>query len=375
MTPNPVENTATRLRTLARPKADMHLEIDRTNIRSARLVQSAPPGSLADGQVVLRLERAALTSNNVTYAVAGDMLDYWGFFPTQAGWGRLPVMGFGVVTASAHPQVAVGSRYFGFYPLGDHHVVQASPSRNGFIDAGPHRGQHAMTYRSFERTDGITDDDAAERTLVFRGLFVTSYLIDDFLREHDMFGADRVIVTSASSKTSVALAHCLHRDSRVRVTGLTASANADFARGVGEYDDVVTYDDIATLADGTTSVLVDMAGNTTVVAAVHTALAGSVTHSCSVGATHWDAPRHDGAIPPPRPEFFFAPSQLAARGKDIGTDELQRRMTEALATFAESSRQWLTIDHTVGGSAVADLYTAMASGTVDPAVGHIVAFA
>jgi len=50
-------------------------------------------------------------------------------------------------------------------------------------------------------------------------------------------------------------------------------------------------------------------------------------------------------------------------------------MTEALATFVESSRQWLTIDHTVGGEAVADLYTAMASGTVDPAVGHIVAFA
>ena len=353
----------------------MHLEIDRTNIRSARLVESAPPDDLADGQVVLRLERAALTSNNVTYAVAGDMMDYWGFFPTQAGWGRLPVMGFGVVTASAHPEVAVGSRYFGFYPLGDHHVVQASPSRTGFIDAAPHRAPHAMTYRSFELTNGTTDDDVAERTLVFRGLFVTSYLIDDFLREREMFGADRVIVTSASSKTSIALAHCLHRDGHVRVTGLTAAANADFARGVGEYDDVVTYDAIAPRADGTTGGLVDMAGNTTLVAAVHAALSGSVTHSCSVGATHWDAPRHDGAIPPPRPEFFFAPSQLAARGKDIGAAELQRRMTEALATFVESSRPWLQIDHTVGATAVADLYTAMATGTVDPAVGHIVSFA
>ena len=351
----------------------MHLEIDRTNIRSARLVESAPPAELADGQVVLQLERAALTSNNVTYAVAGDMMDYWCFFPTQTGWGRLPVMGYGVVTASAHPEVPVGGRYFGFYPLGDHHVVQASPSRNGFVDAAPYRAQHAMTYRSFERTEGAADDDAAERTLVVRGLFVTSYLIDDFLREHDLFGAGRVIVTSASSKTSIALAHCLQRGG-VRVVGLTSAANADFTRTVGEYDDVVTYDDIASLADGTLSVLVDMAGNTNVVAAVHTALAGTITHSSSVGATHWDAPRHDGAIPDPRPQFFFAPAQLAARGKEIGTDELQRRMAESLAGFVESSHSWLTIEHTVGASAVADLYAAMATGSVDPALGHIVAF-
>ena len=78
----------------------MHLEIDRRDIRQFRLVETHPPQELPDGHVLLRLERAALTSNNISYAFSGEMLDYWGFFPTEANWGRLPVMGFGIVTAS-----------------------------------------------------------------------------------------------------------------------------------------------------------------------------------------------------------------------------------------------------------------------------------
>ena len=127
----------------------MHLEIDRRDIRRSQLVASPPPTDLAPNQVLLRLESAALTSNNVTYALSGDMLDYWGFFPTTDGWGRLPVMGFGMVTASTCADVRVGTRYFGFFPLADHHVVNAQPSRNGFVDVAPWREKHATTYRSF----------------------------------------------------------------------------------------------------------------------------------------------------------------------------------------------------------------------------------
>ena len=122
----------------------------------------------------MRLERAALTSNNVSYALSGDMLDYWGFFPTEEGWGRLPAMGFGVVTASNCADVPVGGRYFGFFPLADYHVVEAQSSRGGFIDAASWREKHAMAYRSFDRAEVTPNDDAI---LVLRGLFLTSFLI------------------------------------------------------------------------------------------------------------------------------------------------------------------------------------------------------
>ena len=79
----------------------MHLEIDRSNLRNHRIVESAMPITAPTGCVVLALERFALTSNNISYAMSGDALDYWGFFPaTQDGWGCLPTMGFGVVVAS-----------------------------------------------------------------------------------------------------------------------------------------------------------------------------------------------------------------------------------------------------------------------------------
>ena len=348
----------------------MHLEIDRRDIHSFRLAESTPPEQLAEGQVVLRLERAALTSNTVSYALTGDMLDYWGFFPTEAGWGRLPVMGFGVVTASANPDIAVGSRYFGFYPLGDHHVVQARASRGGFVDVATWRNNHAMAYRNFDLVEAGADDDAI---LIFRGLFVTSFLIDDYLREHNYFGAGRVIITSASSKTSIALAHCLRTAGSVEIVGLTSERNVEFTRGVGEYDTVVSYEEIGSL-DDTASVLVDMAGNTNVVAAVHTHLAGKVAYSCSVGATHWDAPRYAGEMPAPTPEFFFAPTQLAKRGKEWGAAEMNEKIAAALGEFIGSTRSWLSIERTVGASAVPTLYSSLVNGNVQPELGHIVTF-
>jgi hypothetical protein len=347
----------------------MHIEINRQDIQKTRLVATSAPTELQQGQVVLHLERAALTSNNVSYALSGDMLDYWGFFPTDSDWGRLPVMGFGIVTASNNPGVAVGGRYFGFFPLGDHHVVSASPSRSGFTDAAAWRDKHAAVYRNFDLADPTPHDDA---TLIFR-IFSTSYLIEDFLRERGNFGARQVIITSASSKTSIALAHCLQRSSDVNVVGLTSSRNLAFTTGTNEYDEVVDYKNLASLRN-VPSVVVDMAGNPNIVAEVHRLLAGSVEYSCSVGATHWDAERSDTTVPPPRPEFFFAPSQIAQRAKEWGRDELNRRISDALAVFVDSSALWMTVRHTQGADAVISLYADLVAGRCEANIGNIVSF-
>ena len=145
--------------------------------------------------MLLRLERAALTANNVSYALSGDMLDYWGFFPAEDGWGRLPALGFGVVTDSRCSDVPVGGRYFGFFPLGDHHVVHAQAARVGFIDSATWREKHAMAYRSFDPANPSPNDDA---TLVLRGLFLTSYLLNDFLQEKGESRYRRDLQISAS---------------------------------------------------------------------------------------------------------------------------------------------------------------------------------
>ena len=57
--------------------------------------------ALADGQVRVRVDSFALTSNNITYAAFGDAMNYWQFYPTgQDGWGIGPVWDFGTVAAN-----------------------------------------------------------------------------------------------------------------------------------------------------------------------------------------------------------------------------------------------------------------------------------
>ena len=62
--------------------------VDRNDLRRVECVAAPPPAELESGRVLLRVDAFAFTANNVTYAVAGDMLSYWSFFPARAGWGR-----------------------------------------------------------------------------------------------------------------------------------------------------------------------------------------------------------------------------------------------------------------------------------------------
>ena len=351
----------------------MYLEIDRTNIKQHRLATTQLPTNLSEGDVLLRLDRFALTSNNISYALSGDFLDYWGFFPTEIGWGRLPAMGFGVVEQSRNSEIKIGGRYFGFFPVGSHHVVQTQSTSNGFIDISPHREKHAMAYRTFDKVPDAEQPNDNE-LLIFRGLFLTSFLAEDFLRESDFFNASQVVITSASSKTSIALAHCLRGNSRVRTVGLTSPANIDFVRGVNLYDNVVTYDDITSLDQQTPSVVVDMAGNRSVIARVHQHFGASLLYSCSIGATHWEETRSTEEISGPPPQFFFAPSQLSKRGKEWGRDELNKRIGEGLELFIGDTHDWLTVEHSVGAEAVSKTYDRLVSGAVRPEVGNILSF-
>jgi hypothetical protein len=349
-----------------------YLEIDRSDIRQFRMVVCEPV-ALEPGEVRLTLERFALTSNNISYALGGDFLDYWGFFPAEVGWGRLPAMGYGIVSESANPDIAVGGRYFGFFPVGNEHIVQAQTSSGGFIDVGTHREKHAMAYRAFDKVSDVEGEND-NAMLIFRGLFMTSFLAEDFLREQNFFEATQVVITSASSKTSIALAHCLRANSTMRVIGLTSDANVDFVNSVGEYHDVVTYSEISLLNPSVQTVIVDMAGNPEIVASVHTHFGESLKYSCSIGATHWDQTSHRVDTPGPKPQFFFAPSQLSKRGKEWGREEFNTRLGAALNTFIEGSKEWLRIEHSRGAGAVSETYSQLVAGKMPPEIGNILSF-
>lgn len=351
------------------------VQIDPSDLGNPRIVQVARQ-PLAPGEVRFRVERFALTANNITYAKAGSFLGYMEFFPRSADglWRSIPVMGHAEIIESAHPDVPAGGRYFGFYPMAAEHVIAAETRPGGIVDAGEHRAKHAPTYRQFSPVPGAADIDAEDRAALLRGLFLTSYLVEDFLYDNANFGARSVLVTSASSKTSIALGYCL-RERGTPSVALTSPRNIDAVRALGCYDNVIAYDNVATLDATVPSAVVDMAGDGAVLAAIHHHFGDNLKFSSLVGMTHHEAPQRTGDLPGAQPQFFFAPSQIEKRAADWGRGEFEARSAAAFAGFAEFSRGWLRIVRSTGPEAALKAYREVLEGRSEPSTGHIVTLA
>ena len=61
---------------------------NREDYRETRVVSRGAP-DLAEGEVLMKIEKFGLTSNNVSYAVSGDVIGDWGFYPAEDNWGKV----------------------------------------------------------------------------------------------------------------------------------------------------------------------------------------------------------------------------------------------------------------------------------------------
>jgi NADPH:quinone reductase-like Zn-dependent oxidoreductase len=353
--------------------AGLDFLVDRSDWRQHRF-DAAPAPTLGPGQVLFRVDRFAFTANNISYALAGEMLGYWRFFPAPEGWGRLPTMGFGDVIASEHPEVAPGTRCFGFYPMSRYLVIEpCAVSSSQILDGAAHRKGLAPAYSQYAPTGGdpLYQPEHEDALMLMRGLFLTSFLAEDFLGERE-FGEQAVLISSASSKTSIALGHLVVARGRARAVGLTSARNLEFVRKLGCYDQVATYDEVGSLDAATPTVYVDMAGNSALRHRVHEHFGARLAHSCAIGATHWDQTGGgDEGLPGPKPEFFFAPAQIQRRASDWGPAELQRRLAEAWSGFRSFSEGWLQVRRGAGRDAVARVYRETLAGRSEPRHGHV----
>ena len=361
------------------------LEVNRSDIGDTRLVTDQL-GELGEGAVRFRVERFSVTANTTTYAEFGDMLDYWGFWPSgDDTFGRVPAMGWATVVESNHPGVDVGGRYYGWFPMAEHVDATVATTSTGLRDDGPNRAAHAPVYRTFERTDldpmhpgqsaaaGEDLTQAEDRHALLRGLFLTGYLADGFLDANAWFGADHVVVLSASSKTAIGFAACAAQHDGLHVVGVTSPGNVDAVRDLGWYDSVITYDEVADAVPNQESkaVSVDMAGNGPALEALHVALGDRLGYSMVVGRTHHDAPP---AAPStgPTPEMFFAPTALVSMAEQgVDTERFQAAMGPALTAFIDGSSAWLDVEQHNGPDAAADTWADVLAGRVPPSVGRI----
>lgn len=371
----------------------LQFQVRKTALNTTRTVTVADT-PLAEGQVLVRIDRFAYTANNITYAAFGEAMQYWQFFPAaaqaegDAGWGVIPVWGFGTVVQSRCEGVAEGERLYGYWPMASHATLTPGHiSASGFVDAAPHRAALHGVYNRYARCSAdpyYTPADEAAQALL-RPLFMTAFLIDDFLADNAFFGATpmaasegaaraTLLVSSASSKTACATALHLSQRAEVDVVGLTAPGKVDYCQSLGIYKRVLTYEQIDAVDAHTPCIYVDFAGNSSLRRAIHQRFQ-HLAYDCSIGGTHVDQLGNARDLPGPRPVLFFAPAQAKKRSADWGADGFGQRLLAGWRSYmqrvADPRTPWLVVQEHAGIDAVRAAHALVLSGQSDPRLGHM----
>ncbi|MEO9634153.1 MAG: DUF2855 family protein [Parasphingorhabdus sp.] len=326
---------------------------------------------LADGQILLAVEKYALTANNITYAAVGDGFGYWNFFPTGDNeWGIVPVWGFANVVASENADIAVGERVYGYLPMASHLLVTpTNVQEGGFVDGAAHRQGLAIIYNQYHRLGQEESPLEAERA-IFQPLFTTSFLIENFMRSNDWFGAEALLMTSASSKTALGLAMVTKNLSpTIKRIGLTSAGNKSFVEQSGLYDEVLTYDALSAADAAKPTVSVDFAGNGQLLDSIHKQYGAALKFSSLVGVTHISERGGADNIPGPKPEMFFAPTAAETLMKEIGPAAFRAQVDDQFSAFVAGATAYLQIERLDGLEALKSAYLAMLANEVAPSRG------
>lgn len=353
------------------PAAAWTLAVARDDLARTTLVDDTVP-DLADGEALLRVDRVGMTANNVTYAVLGDAMHYWRFFPPaprglDAGLALVPLWGFAEVAASTVPGVEPGRRVYGYLPPASHLVVRpARVDDTGFRDGAEHRAALPSPYNAYRLTSGdpVYRADQEDLLVLFRPLFFTSFMLADQFLDNDCYGATALLLSSASSKTAYAAAFELHGRGP-RVIGLTSPGNVAFTESLGCYDQVVSYDDIATL-DVEPAAYLDLSGAPATRAALREHFGTHLVRDVAVGLTN-QIPNAGAAT-----EVFFAPDQMRKRSTDWGRAGLDQRFSDAWHRFATVVSGWVDVQTGEGPDGLRDAWLDVLAGRTAPRTGRVI---
>jgi hypothetical protein len=353
------------------------LWVEREDLRETKIVvdEQRP---LEDRQIRVVIDKMGLTANNVSYAVSGEAIGYWKYFPAEGEWGKVPCWAMGDVVESRSDCITAGERLYGFFPMASEVVL--TPGHAGddfFMDATPYRRELPGLYNQYRRVQGEPEflhslED--ERCLLFP-LFITSFVLYDHLIDNAFFGARQVVVGSVSSKTGLGLAHLLKQDPDVSqaVVGLTGPRNVEFVEALGCCDQIATYGNEAEIDASLPTAWVDMSGNGPVTNELHHLLGDNMVESCIVGATHWDGDRKRSRdLQGAKPTFFFAPARIAKRDADWGQGELWRRGAAASAEIAKTVEGKISIERFSGVENVARIWLELLDNQISPTRGIII---
>lgn len=356
---------------------------DQNALGQSRITHTEQDAGLADGEVLLKIRRCAITTNNITYAAFGNSMQYWQFFPTGVqGWGHMPVWGFADVLASAADGVAAGERFYGYFPIASHIRMRAERvSKRGFYDGSEHRRELVSAYNQYTRcsADPAYTEALENYQMLVRPLFITSFMLADFLQDNAFFGAQRLVISSASSKTAYGTAFCLRDYPQVELVGLTSERHRGFVEDLGCYRDTVSYAELERQPQDKPTMYVDFSGDADLRARVHHHYGDALAYDCFAGSAQNTGVPSDAGLPGPKPEFYFAPVQIRKRNADWGPDLVNRRFNAAQAGFiahiGNPRQPWMKVMEEEGFSAAQSLIKNLHDGKIDPQQGRVIRLA
>ncbi len=359
------------------PASDFTVKVEA--LQKTEFVAKSYSEELLPNQVLLAIDEFAFTSNNITYGVVGEKMNYWSFFPTQPGYGIIPAWGVANVVVSNHSDVKAGQRFYGYYPMSTHLLVTVKNVGNkGFVDHATHRQALPSIYNFYTNTaqDPSFTPENERLISIFRPLFGTSFLLDDHLAEQHFYKASQILITSASSKTAQALACLLaHRKKENALNwnliGLTSKKNVAFVSELGWYDQAISYDSVGQLNANEPCVVVDFAGNHNLQFQLQTLLKDHLVYNCLVGFVDWQNLEGENPLPK-KGDFFFAPTHAEKRQKEWGSAKFQQHVGVAWQHFIKAIRSKVSIKKHIGVEGLAQLYSDILNGKIDPKDGHIV---
>ncbi|WJG07986.1 DUF2855 family protein [Aliiglaciecola sp. LCG003] len=358
------------------------IQINQSDLTDLKIVhKSFNTSELGPDQVLLKVQSFGFSANNITYALLGSQMGYWGFFEASSGFGIMPVWGFATVEQSNHRDLKVGEKVFGYLPFATHlRITAGKTTESNFYDVNPTRKSISPVYDQYIRCAKDPGYDPAQEVwqLNFRPLFMTSFVLDDFVAEHITDSTLQIIITSASSKTAYGAAFLLKhfkstRAGNYRVIGLTSPSNLIFTEKSGCYDEVLSYDEYEGISNKDDAIVLDFSGNKPLLLNLQTHLAEYMQSMIYIGVTDVKSQmkRFEGDL---KGEFFFAPSQVKKRTQEWGGQGFMQRYGNAWSAFFEHIKPLLHTHNCTGVEAICDLYHQGLAGNFDTSQLYYVRF-
>lgn len=360
---------------------------------------------LVEGEIRLRVDKVGLSANNLFYAQMGEapFLKFFSVYPLVRDYKHLanvPAWGVATIIESKNKDFAEGEQYRGFLHISNVVQMKAKRTEQGFDAYGGLRNKINPAYNSFIKV-GENDNSPIRGEGPKSDLAMTAapgassgFMLYELIKGNEFYAADNVVLTSASSKLSLAIALLLKEQKDKgdikEVVGYTSAGNSDFVKRTGLYDRVLTYDQKLHDELGDKNIFIDVAGD----GAIYKSMKHRICKGLAVGGTHADAKSStftafspsgilkmiiDMTAPKsakkwaaknlsPKLEMFFAPNVINDLLERWGKEEMDRRANAALTAFVDAAidEGWISVDRSESIDDVASAYQRIMVGKVPP---------